>query len=112
MKELRITPPETASPAEVFGILDANIRTIESECGVEIVSSSDSIIIRGEDPELARKTVEEMARGLKRGDGGAHLATFHPCGGRGSSASGGPVGFRPRVPHHLQRPVDEAFPSD
>ncbi|MBR4151141.1 MAG: PhoH family protein [Firmicutes bacterium] len=60
LKELRITPPETASPAEVFGILDANIRTIESECGVEIVSSSDSIIIRGEDPELARKTVEEM----------------------------------------------------
>jgi hypothetical protein len=26
-----------------------------------------------------------MARGLKRGDGGAHLMTFHPTGGRGSS---------------------------
>ncbi len=37
------------------------------------------------DNENQRKTVEEMARGLKRGDGGVHLATFHPSGGRGSS---------------------------
>lgn len=32
-----------------------------------------------------RKAVEEMARGLKRGDEGAHLCTFHPAGGRTSS---------------------------
>ena len=27
-----------------------------------------------------------MARGLRKGDGGAHLMTFHPPGGHGSSA--------------------------
>ena len=26
-----------------------------------------------------------MARGLRKGDGGAHLMTFHPTGGNGSS---------------------------
>lgn len=35
--------------------------------------------------EAQRRTVEEMARGLRRGDGGAHLISFHPGGGRGSS---------------------------
>lgn len=29
--------------------------------------------------------IREMARGLKEGDGGAHLMTFHPPGGQGSS---------------------------
>jgi hypothetical protein len=32
-----------------------------------------------------RKIIEAMARGLKKGDGGAHLITFHPMGGHGSS---------------------------
>lgn len=29
--------------------------------------------------------VENMARGLRHGDGGRHLITFHPCGGHSSS---------------------------
>ena len=29
--------------------------------------------------------MRDMARGLRRGDGGAHLITFHPTGGHGSS---------------------------
>ncbi len=32
-----------------------------------------------------RATVEAIATGLRRGDGGAHLITFHPRGGGGSS---------------------------
>ena len=37
------------------------------------------------DNDEQRKTLEEMAAGLRRGDGGAHLISFHPGGGRGSS---------------------------
>jgi hypothetical protein len=32
-----------------------------------------------------REIIRAMARGLKKGDGGAHLMTFHPTGGTGSS---------------------------
>jgi hypothetical protein len=32
-----------------------------------------------------REIVRAMARGLRRGDGGTHLMTFHPPGGEGSS---------------------------
>lgn len=32
-----------------------------------------------------RATLRAMARGLKEGDGGKHLITFHPRGGRGSA---------------------------
>ena len=32
-----------------------------------------------------REVIRAMARGLRRGDGGAHLQTFHPPGGQGSS---------------------------
>jgi hypothetical protein len=32
-----------------------------------------------------RAIVRAMARGIRRGDGGAHLMTFHPTGGRGSA---------------------------
>jgi hypothetical protein len=32
-----------------------------------------------------RRIIEAMVRGIKRGDGGAHLMTFHPSGGRNSA---------------------------
>jgi hypothetical protein len=32
-----------------------------------------------------REIIQRMARGLRAGDGGAHLMTFHPPGGRGSA---------------------------
>lgn len=32
-----------------------------------------------------KEIIRAMARGLKKGDGGTHLLTFHPTGGRGSS---------------------------
>lgn len=35
--------------------------------------------------EIQRQTVCAMAEGLREGDGGAHLITFHPTGGQGSA---------------------------
>jgi len=32
-----------------------------------------------------RAVIRAMARGIRRGDGGVHLMTFHPSGGRGSA---------------------------
>lgn len=45
-------------------------------------------IVGGDRPvenDLQRKTVAAMAEGLREGDRGAHLITFHPTGGSGSS---------------------------
>ena len=40
---------------------------------------------RGVDSEEEKEILRAMAKGLRRGDGGAHLITFHPPGGNGSS---------------------------
>ena len=40
---------------------------------------------RNIDNNQHREIMREMAKGLKEGDGGAHLITFHPRGGKGSS---------------------------
>lgn len=45
-------------------------------------------ILGGDRPvenEEHRAIIRAMAAGLRRGDGGAHLITFHPTGGRGSA---------------------------
>jgi len=45
-------------------------------------------ILGGDRPienDAHREITRAMARGVKKGDGGAHLMTFHPMGGRGSS---------------------------
>lgn len=45
-------------------------------------------ILGGDRPvenETHRSVIEAMARGLRQGDGGAHLMTLHPPGGAGSS---------------------------
>jgi len=45
-------------------------------------------ILGGDRPvetEAHKEILRAMARGLRRGDGGAHLVTFHPTGGNGSS---------------------------
>ncbi len=46
-------------------------------------------IVGGDRPiesDAHREIVRAMAQGLRAGDGGAHLITFHPPGGQGSSA--------------------------
>ncbi len=40
---------------------------------------------RGVDTAEQKEVIRAMARGLRKGDGGAHLMTFHPPGGNGSS---------------------------
>jgi hypothetical protein len=40
---------------------------------------------RGVDNDGHKAVIRAMARGLRQGDGGAHLMTFHPPGGNGSS---------------------------
>lgn len=40
---------------------------------------------RSVDSDEQKEIVRAMARGLRKGDGGAHLITFHPPGGAGSS---------------------------
>jgi len=45
-------------------------------------------ILGGDRPvesDAHKEIIRAMARGLRRGDGGAHLITFHPTGGQGSS---------------------------
>lgn len=45
-------------------------------------------ILGGDRPietDAHREIIRAMARGLRRGDGGAHLITFHPVGGAGSA---------------------------
>ena len=45
-------------------------------------------ILGGDRPienDTHREIIRAMARGLRRGDGGAHLITFHPVGGQGSA---------------------------
>ncbi len=46
-------------------------------------------ILGGDRPiqkDVHREVIRAMARGLRRGDGGTHLITFHPPGGSGSAA--------------------------
>jgi len=40
---------------------------------------------RGVDNDEQKEIIRAMAKGLRRGDGGAHLMTLHPPGGNGSS---------------------------
>ncbi|MGI6401778.1 MAG: glycoside hydrolase family 140 protein [Thermoguttaceae bacterium] len=40
---------------------------------------------RAIDTDRERATIEALAKGIRRGDGGTHLITFHPTGGGGSS---------------------------
>lgn len=40
---------------------------------------------RGFDSEEQKETIRAMARGLRKGDGGAHLISLHPNGGAGSA---------------------------
>lgn len=40
---------------------------------------------RPADGDIHKEIIRAMARGLRRGDGGAHLMTLHPPGGNGSS---------------------------
>lgn len=72
--------PEIFTPenAEAYGAwLGARYRT----AGLVWILGGDRPI----ESDAHRAIIRAMARGLRRGDGGAHLMTFHPTGGRGSA---------------------------
>jgi hypothetical protein len=71
-------PLFTAASAEVYG---AWLGQRYKDAGVIWILGGDRDIASDEHREIIRA----MARGLRRGDGGAHLMTFHPPGGRGSA---------------------------
>lgn len=68
----------TVQNAESYGAwLGARYR----EAGIIWILGGD----RAPDTEARQDIIRAMARGLRRGDGGAHLMTLHPPGGQGSS---------------------------
>lgn len=60
MSEIRIQQDTDLGPREVFGTLDANLKTIEKDCGVEVAVRGDEIIINGEEAERAASVINEM----------------------------------------------------
>ena len=71
-------PLFTAKNAEVYG---AWLGRRYKDKGIIWILGGDRGIANDQQKEIIRA----MARGLRAGDGGAHLMTFHPPGGNGSS---------------------------
>ena len=73
---------------EIFNL--NNAETYSAWLGKRYKDAPNIIWILGGDRALETETHKEiiraMARGLRKGDGGAHLMTLHPRGGEGSSA--------------------------
>lgn len=66
----------------------ANAETYSEWLGKRYRDKALVWIVGGDRPvdnDEQRAIVTAMARGLRRGDGGTHLITFHPPGGKGSS---------------------------
>ena len=71
-------PLFTVANAEVYGEwLGARYK----DAGLIWILGGDRSMENDEQKEIIRA----MAKGLRKGDGGAHLMTFHPSGGNGSS---------------------------
>ncbi len=71
---------------EVF--TPANAETYGEWLGRRYQPASIVWILGGDRPvenDTHREIIRAMAKGLRRGDGGAHLITYHPSGGQGSS---------------------------
>src|SRR5688572_80384 len=71
-------PLFTAGNAETYGEF---LGKRYKDAGIIWILGGDRNIENDEQKEIIRA----MARGLRKGDGGAHLMTFHPPGGGGSS---------------------------
>ena len=71
-------PLFTVANAEVYGEW---LGQRYKEAGLIWILGGDRSVDNDEQKEIIRA----MARGLRKGDGGAHLMTFHPPGGNGSS---------------------------
>jgi hypothetical protein len=66
----------------------ANARTFGAYVGKRYKNNRIIWVLGGDrdiDDPTDTEIIREMAKGLKQGDGGAHLMTFHPQGGKSSS---------------------------
>ena len=52
----------------VFGAYDANIKALESLCGVTVRTTADSIEITGRNTELAELVINKLAAAVRRGE--------------------------------------------
>lgn len=71
-------PLFTAANAEVYGEW---LGRRYKDAGLIWILGGD----RSVDSDEQKEIIRAMARGLRKGDGGTHLMTFHPPGGNGSS---------------------------
>ena len=71
-------PLFTVANAEVYGEW---LGRRYKDAGIIWILGGDRTVDNDEQKEIVRA----MARGLRKGDGGSHLMTFHPPGGSGSS---------------------------
>jgi len=67
LSELRFTPGVVASPEEVFGVFDSNLKAVENDCRVQVAMRGDEIIINGEEAERAMQVITEMFRTVEQG---------------------------------------------
>ena len=73
--------------SDVPAIDAARARAYGRWLGARYRSAPNVIWVNGGDrvPTGFEEVYRELARGLREGDGGAHLITYHPCGWRSSS---------------------------
>ena len=72
---------------EVRVLNAANARTYGRWLGARYKNAPNVVWVNGGDrtPTGFEDVFRELARGLREGDGGAHLITYHPCGWRSSA---------------------------
>ncbi len=80
IKENGDKPLFTKQNAEIYGEW---LGKRYKDKGIVWVLGGDRTVENDDQKEIIRA----MARGLKKGDGGSHLMTFHPAGGKGSAQS-------------------------
>jgi phosphate starvation-inducible PhoH-like protein len=65
---IRISLDGEHDTGELFGIMDANLKAIETHFGVEAVLRRDEIVLSGERADEARDIIKDLSRILDRGE--------------------------------------------
>lgn len=69
MTEKRINIPEGVNVRDLFGNMDANIKAVERVSATDIVVRDGTLIIKGEDPDLAIRIIEKLVGALETEEG-------------------------------------------
>ena len=83
----RCSPPGATTSTTCRRSTPANARAYGRWLGARYKAAPNVIWVNGGDRIATgfEDVYRELARGLREGDGGAHLITYHPCGWRSSS---------------------------